>query len=247
MKASRHKIRGIDILYEDAAIIVVNKAEGILTEETRKGEAFTAEKAINNYIRKGQLRSSKRVWLVHRLDRDTSGILIFAKSEDFREKLAEVWHTDVVKTYLAAAWGFPQKEHDTLAGYLYEDKNLFVRQISVADAGKLSPDEFAKLKYAETEFTVIGKNREMSLLKINLHTGRRNQIRVQLAGIGHPLVGDKKYCPASMKFNGRMCLHAISIDFPHPATGKPMHFETEPPSVFRALFHADVKHPESVK
>lgn len=236
MNSSRHKIRGIDILYEDSSIIVVEKAEGILTEETRKGETFTAENALNNYLRKGQARSSKRVWLVHRLDRDTSGILIFAKNELIREKLADVWHTAVVKTYIAAVWGCPENDTGTLCGYLYEDRNLFVRQLSVNEAKKLSPSDFALLKYAETEYEVTARNRNMSLLKIHLHTGRRNQIRVQFASIGHPLVGDRKYGPHSPPFKERMCLHAISIDFPHPVTGKPMHFETAVPRVFQKLF-----------
>lgn len=229
MKHLSHKIRGIDILYEDNDIIVVNKEHGILTEETRKGELFTAENALNNYVRKGQARSSKRVWLVHRLDRDTSGLLIFAKSEFVRESLQAVWHEKVEKIYIAAVWGTPPAKSGTLTGYLYEDKNLFVRQLS-------SPDERFLTKFAQTDYEVIADDHGMTLVKVRLHTGRRNQIRVQFADIGCPLVGDSKYGPHAKPFRERMCLHAYSLTFPHPVTGKQLSFTTDIPQVFIKLF-----------
>lgn len=232
-----HKIRGIDILFEDECLIVVNKDCGILTEETRRHEPFTAENAINTYIRKGQLRSSKRVFLVHRLDRETSGVLIFAKDELTREKLQAVWHEKVEKTYLAALWGTPSPENGSLTGYLYEDKNLFVRQVPSPDSPLRNPSPGTVApKFAKTDYEVIAEHRGLSLVKVHLCTGRRNQIRVQFACAGHPIVGDDKYGQSMRPFKDRLCLHSLSISFPHPKTGRQLFIETPVPAVFPRLF-----------
>lgn len=231
-----HSIRGITILHEDRDVLVVNKAEGILTEATKKHELFTAENALNNYIRKGQQRSSKHLFLVHRLDRETSGILLFAKNEVAAEYLKSVWHSKVSKTYLAATWGTPSPNAGTLSSYLYEDHDLFVRNIPIDQIKKIPPAIAAHAKFSQTSYKTISTNNRMALLEVHLQTGRRNQIRVQFAAINHPLVGDPKYGKNAPPFKGRMLLHASSLSFPHPHTQKPLSFIAPTPSLFYKLF-----------
>lgn len=223
----------IGILYEDRDLIVIDKPAGLLTEQTRRKETLTLENAVNFHIRKGQSRSSRHVWLVHRLDRDTSGVIVFAKTEEACDFLKSVWHESVTKKYLAAVWGVPDPKSGSLEGYLLEDKNLYVRQIL-----KPKPDEIASgvVKFARTDYETIAVKHDMALVSARLHTGRRNQIRVQFAAVGHPLVGDLKYGPNARPFRERMCLHAQSIEFPHPVTRKQMKFTSPTPDVFTRLF-----------
>lgn len=223
-RRSRHRPFGLEILYEDDDLIVVDKMAGLLTEETRRGESRTAERILDDYVRKGCYRSSRRVWLVHRLDRDTSGVLIFAKSEAIREALQENW-PDVVKNYLAVVWGHLEEPSGVLTGYLYEDDAFFVHQTQDERGGK----------FARTDYELLAERGAMSLVRIRLHTGRKNQIRVQFAASGHPVVGDAKYGPRARPFRERLCLHAKSISFTHPATGKRLFFETPTPPVFTRL------------
>lgn len=237
MKRQSHLPRGIALLHEDGDLLVVDKAPGILTEPTRKGEAFTVQGVLDTYVRKGQARSSKRVWPVHRLDRETSGVLVFAKSPDMRERLQAVWHTAVEKTYLAVVWNRPPEPAGNLAGYLYEDADLYVRPLPVDDApASRARRERLGAKYAETAYEVLDTRAGKTLVRVRLLTGRRNQIRVQFADIGCPLVGDAKYGPDAPPFRARLCLHALSIAFPHPATGARLLFRAEIPDVFLRLF-----------
>lgn len=224
-RRSRHRPFGLEILYEDDDLLVVDKMAGLLTEETRKGESRTAENVLNDYVRKGCYRSSRRVWLVHRLDRDTSGVLIFAKSEAARDILQENW-PDVVKVYLAVVWGHLKNPKDVLTGYLYEDDAFFVHQSRNERDGK----------FARTDYETLAEKDGMTFVRIRLHTGRKNQIRVQFAAIGHPVVGDVKYGRRAKPFRERLCLHAKSISFSHPRTGKRLYFETPTPPVFERLF-----------
>ena len=239
MKRRDHTIRGVRILYEDEALIVVDKEPGILTEATRRGEAFTVQNALDIHVRKGQSRSSRRVWPVNRLDRETSGVLLFAKSLETREALQAVWHTEVGKTSLAIARGRPPAASGTFHGHLYEDRDLFVRQLP-ADDTPATRERIARLgaKYAETDYEVLAERAGMTLVRVRLKTGRRNQIRVQFADAGCPLVGDPKYGTADKSSRERLCLHALSLSFPHPATGRRLTFRTEVPPVFSRLFPA---------
>lgn len=228
-KRSRHRPAGLEILYEDDDLIVVDKTAGLLTEATRKGEARTAENILDDYVRKGCRRSSRRVWLVHRLDRDTSGVLLFAKSEEARDILRENW-PGVVKIYLAAVWGHLREPSGVLTGYLYEDDAFFVHQTRDERGGK----------FARTDYEALSERNGMTLVRVRLHTGRKNQIRVQFAAIGHPVVGDGKYGRHARPFRERLCLHAKSISFPHPRTGERLFFETPSPGVFDRLFPGGV-------
>ena len=232
--SQRRRLHGLSILHEDDAVIVVVKDAGLLTEATRKHDSFTAENALNLYLRKGQARSRRHVWLVHRLDRDTSGVMVFAKTEEACEFLKERWHEAVVKKYLAVTAVVPSPPAGVLRGWLREDRDLFVRQLPFAAVHGEREARAQGLKYAETEYETLRCKNGRALVLATLHTGRRNQIRVQFADAGWPILGDTKYGDRRGKGTGarRLMLHALSISFPHPATGERMEFRAPPPGEF---------------
>ncbi len=215
--------KGLAILYEDKDIIVVDKPEGLLTVATEREKARTAQSILTDYIRMGCGRSRKRVYVVHRLDRDTSGVLIFAKSEEAMLRLKEQWK-QTEKKYLAVVHGRCEKNSGTITSYLAEDKAYNVYSTSDRTKGKLS----------QTFYTVLRRTKHFSLLEIILLTGRKNQIRVHLAGIGHPIVGDTKYGQEHDE-QPRMALHARSISFKQPFTGVQLAFQSEVPPFFTKL------------
>lgn len=219
----KHRPRGLEILHEDRDLFVVCKEAGVLTTETRRGEEHTAESALNDYVRKGCARSSKHVWLVHRLDRETSGVMLFAKTEEAQQALKDNWKA-TEKLYLAAVRGHLKEKSGVLSSYLAENEDQFV--FSVVDP--------AKGKLAQTAYAVIKETPALSFLKIRLLTGRKNQIRVQFAERGHPVAGDPKYARKD-PFRERLCLHAKSIAFDHPHSGKRLFFDTPVPEVFSRL------------
>ena len=224
--SKRHLPKSFEILYEDEDIIVVDKPPGLLTMATDKGTTRTVYFYLTDYVRKGNSRSRKRIFIVHRLDRDASGILVFAKNETAKFRLQSQWQ-EVTKKYLAVVHGRFKKRSDTIRSYLTENRAFIV--YSTPDA--------AKGKLALTGYTVLKETAHLSFLEINLLTGRKHQIRVHLAEIGHPIVGDKKY---GKKFKGhtRLALHAFSITFRHPTTGKMIAFETKMPEFFGKLVGA---------
>lgn len=219
----RHRPRGLDILHEDRDLFVVNKAPGVLTTGTRRDEAFTAENVLNDYLRKGCARSNKHVYLVHRLDRETSGVLLFAKTEEAQQTLKDNWKS-TEKLYLAAVRGHLEQKSGVLSSYLAENEDLYVFSTDDPSQGKLS----------QTAYAVIKEVPGLSLVKIRLLTGRKNQIRVHFAEAGHPVVGDPKYA-RNDPFRERLCLHAKSIAFNHPYTGKRLFFDTPMPAAFSRL------------
>lgn len=223
-RSGKHAPRGIEILHEDRDLFVVCKAVGVLSTGTRRDEAFTAENVLSNYLRKGCARSTKHVYLVHRLDRETSGVMLFAKSEEAQQRLKDNWSNNE-KIYYAALWGNLKEKKGMLTSYLAEDDDLFVYSVKDPSQGKLS----------QTAYEVVAENPTMSLVKINLLTGRKNQIRVQFAESGHSLVGDPKY-GRNETFRERLCLHAKSIAFDHPYSGKRLSFDTPLPQTFLRLF-----------
>lgn len=220
----KHAPRGVEILHEDRDIFVVCKAVGVLSTGTRQDEAFTAENVLSHYLRKGCSRSNKQVYLVHRLDRETSGIMLFAKTEEAQQRLKDNWSNNE-KIYYAALRGHLKAKQGTLTSYLAEGENLFVYSVKDPTQGKRS----------QTAYEVVAENATMSLVKINLLTGRKNQIRVQFSEIGHPVVGDPKY-GRNDPFRERLCLHAKSIAFDHPYSGKRLSFDTPLPQTFLRLF-----------
>ncbi len=219
----RHRPRGVEILHDDRDLYVVNKHPGVLTTSTRRGEAATAENAMSNYLRKGDARSRKHVFLVHRLDRETSGVLLFAKSFQAQQTLKDNW-ASTEKLYLAAVRGRLKERCGIFASYLAEDDEMYVHSVADARRGKFS----------QTAYAVIGECGGVSLVKIRLLSGRKNQIRVQFAENGLPVLGDAKY-GAGDSFRQRLCLHAKSIAFHHPHNGRRLFFDTPIPDVFRMI------------
>lgn len=219
----RYRPRDLDILHEDRDILVVNKEPGLLTVSYRRDASRTAERILNNYLRKGNPRSDLRVYVVHRLDRETSGLLVFAKSSAAQLRLKDHWK-QVEKKYLAAVHGRVSPASGLLSSHLAEDDDQYVHSVDDPGEGRL----------AQTRYTVIKEFRNMSILKIDLLTGRKNQIRVHFAERGHPVVGDPKY-GRSETSDGRMALHAKTLAFPHPFRGERMVVDTGIPEFFQRL------------
>jgi RluA family pseudouridine synthase len=218
--------KGLAILYEDKDILVVDKPAGLLTVATEREKSRTAHSILTDYIRTGCGRSKKRIFVVHRLDRDTSGTLIFAKSEEAMLRMKAQWK-QTEKKYLAVVHGRCEKSSGTIESYLAEDNAYNVYSTSDRTKGRLS----------RTAYTVLRKTKSFSLLEVVLLTGRKNQIRVHLAGIGHPIVGDAKYGKENDR-QPRMALHARSISFKHPFSGRQLTFKSEVPAIFSALVGA---------
>ena len=217
MKRGTHiRLRGIRILHEDADVIVVEKAAGILTQETRRGDEYSVEGALTDYVRKGQWKSSKRVYLVHRLDRETSGVMMVAKSEAVMDWFRERWNEVTSKIYLARVEGKLAAAEGVFESYLREDENFFVRSVKNEKYGK----------FARTEWKVL--DAETSLVEVTLKSGRKNQIRVHFSEAGHPVVGDSKYGKAPRR--ATLCLHAWKLAFQHPHTKEQLSFEAPPPA-----------------
>lgn len=231
MIKSKIKIRtkyvpaGIKILYEDRDIIVIDKSSGLLSVKTNYEAEKTAHQLLTNYVRKGNPKAKVKLFVVHRLDRETSGVLIFAKSLEIREKFAKQWK-NVEKKYMAIVYGNLTEKSGILASYLAEADDYKVRSVKNPQDGRL----------ARTQYKVIDASKNYSLLEIDLLTGKKNQIRVQFSDIGHPIVGDKKY-RANAK--GRLALHAFSIKFKHPFNNQEMTFKTKIPEYFMTYFKLD--------
>ncbi len=213
---------GLVILYEDKDLLVVDKPAGLLAVATERERDRTAHSLLTDYIRTGCGRSRKRLFIVHRLDRDTSGTLIYAKSEEAMLRLKERWKENE-KRYLAIVHGAPEKSSGTIYTYLAEDRDYNVYSTTDSEKGRLS----------HTEYKVLKVTKGLSLLEVYLLTGRKNQIRVHLAGIGHPIVGDIKY--GKEDGQPRMALHSRSISFRHPMNNKQLFFESEVPQFFVAM------------
>jgi len=228
-------IRGIKIIFEDNDLIVLEKSVGLLTCETRRGGEYTVESALTDYVRKGQSKSRRQVYLVHRLDRETSGVMMVAKSEEVQEYFRSNWNEITEKTYLARVVGKMDSEHGVFESYLVEDpRSLKVHSVPSAQS--------ANAKFARTEWRVLPDPLAglrayggTTLVEARLHSGRKNQIRVHFAEAGHPVLGDAKYFapgeqpPRSAKHGMRLCLHSLSLAFVHPRTGERMEFSSAAP------------------
>jgi RluA family pseudouridine synthase len=226
---TRHQPKGLTILYEDQDIIVIDKPAGLLTMGTERDKSRTALSILNDYIRKGNAKSRNRLYIVHRLDRDSSGILIFAKSEQAKLYLQENW-TETEKKYLTVVYGQLTPREGVISSYLTENSAYVVYSTSDPASGKLSRTEYITLKEANG----------FSLLQINLLTGRKHQIRVHLSEKGHPIAGDKKYGKEGDGYKW-LALHAQSIIFTHPVTRKRLAFATEIPAYIVRLMGNRVK------
>ena len=224
MDKKKPKKKKLDIIYEDKELIVVNKPTKKLCVSTEKQKEHTLYSEVSTYVKKQNPKN--KIFIVHRLDRDTSGIVLFAKNEILKRKLQDNWDKLAsVREYVAIVDKVPKKQKDTLKDYLKESKSLEVFVTDDTKNGKL----------AITDYEAINKNRVYSMLKINIHTGRKNQIRVQLANIGHPIVGDKKYKSRNNPL-GRLALHATKLEIIHPVSKKLMVFESKIPNSFTKMF-----------
>jgi RluA family pseudouridine synthase len=221
--AAKHQPKGLSVLYEDDAVIVIEKPCGLLTMGTDRDKSRTVHAILNDYVRKGNARSRNRVFIVHRLDRDTSGILILAKSESAKIFLQGHWQ-ETDKRYLAVVAGSLSPKSGTISSYLAENSALNVYSTPDPALGKLSHTEYATLKEA----------RGLSLLEIHLLSGRKHQIRVHLSEKGHPVVGDRKYGKGGDSY-GTLALHARSLSFTHPVSGERLTFATGIPDFFTRL------------
>ena len=215
--------RGLSVLYEDQDILVVDKINGLLTVSTERIKENTAYYLLNKYVRKGVQKSKNRIFIVHRLDRDTSGILIFAKNENAKRYLQDEWPKFQKKYYAVVHGTLPEKE-GVITSYLAE--NSIHKMYSV--------DDPQRGKFAKTGYKVLRESKKYSLLEVDLLTGRKNQIRVHFSEKGCPVVGDKMY---GKKEEGikRLTLHAVSITILHPHTKEGMTFEAKVPVYFESL------------
>jgi len=221
----KHHPKGLAILYEDRDILVVDKRSGLLTVSNEKVRENTAFYLLNQYVRKGNQKSRNRVFIVHRLDRDTSGILVFAKNFNAKRYLQEEWH-GFKKTYYAVVHGTLQEKEGVITSYLAENR---AHQM-------YSVDDPKKGERAMTGYKVLKESKKHSLLEIDLLTGKKNQIRVHFSEKGCPVVGDKKYGKKKAGIP-RLALHALAITILHPHTKKKLTFKTGVPDYFTSLLN----------
>jgi len=213
-------IDGLRVLYEDSHLIVIVKPSGLLSVAANFEKSKTAHAILKNHFR------PRKVYVIHRLDQDTSGVMLYAFSEKAYEKLKTIFADhDIVREYIAIIEGHLPTPKGKWESYLYEDESYYVRTTSDPERGRL----------AITHYEVLDTNRSFSLVKFTLETGRKNQIRVQSKAAGHPIYGDQKYgtfgSPAK-----RLFLHAQGLAFKHPITGKEMVFESPLPQEFKRHF-----------
>ena len=217
------KSRYVNIVYEDRWIIVVEKNIGILSMAAGHS-SLNVKSVLDDYFHKS--RQKCRAHVVHRLDRDTSGLMVYAKDMDTEQILEHNWH-DIVydRRYVAVVSGEMENDECTIANWLKDNKAYITYSSPVDNGGK----------YAVTHFRVIDRTTEHSLVEYKLETGRKNQIRVHSADMGHPVCGDVKYGNGDDPVH-RLCLHAYVLCFTHPVTHERMEFETQIPAAFRRLF-----------
>ena len=223
------------VIYEDNALIVVEKKNGLLTVPYNpKSSEMTAYSILKDYVRKQSNRNT--VHVVHRLDRETSGVLVFAKSAELQEYMRTYWKQLVTRrTYVALVEGHLEKKEGTITSWLTEDNQTAMVYSSDKDNG----GQKAITNYKVLKATTIGEgDQEMniSLVELNLETGRTNQIRVHMQSIGHPIIGDRKYGHGNEYSPiDRLCLHARTLEFIHPMTEKKVRFEAPLPKEFKVV------------
>lgn len=222
-KNDQFKSRFLKIVYEDKYIVVIEKNIGILSMAAGHS-SLNVKSILDDYFHRTRQRCTAHV--VHRLDRDTSGLMIYAKDIQTEQELEHAWH-DIVydRRYVAVVSGEMEDDEGTIANWLKDNKNYVTYSSPVDNGGK----------YAVTHFHVLDRSVDHSLVEYRLETGRKNQIRVHSADMGHPVCGDVKYGNGDDPV-GRLCLHAYVLCFYHPVTHERMEFETMIPSLFKKLF-----------
>lgn len=222
------KSQFVKIIYEDQDIIVIEKSPGILSMGTSQ-HVFCVKTILDDYFHK--CHSKSRAHVVHRLDRETSGVMVYAKNIEAEQILERNWHDIVTdRRYIAVLSGKMEEEHGTIANWLKDNKAYITYSSPIDNGGK----------YAITHFHTIQTNEHFSLVEFKLETGRKNQIRVHCLDMGHPVCGDIKYGDGNDPIK-RLCLHAFRLNFYHPITGEPLSFETPIPKSFVKIFEPNFK------
>lgn len=210
----------IKILFEDAFLVVVEKESGLLSIATAGEKERTAYSLLSQHVK--QADAHNRIFVVHRLDRETSGVMMFAKSQRIQEELQKNWQSTVLeRSYIALVEGVVEKTEGTIQSWLKESSVYKIHSSQSANNGQL----------AITHYKLLKQNKQYSLLKVDLETGRKNQIRVHMQEIGHPVAGDKKY-GASTNPLQRLGLHASILAFQHPVSREVLKFESAVPRKF---------------
>ncbi|CAM3682850.1 RluA family pseudouridine synthase [Cohnella lubricantis] len=219
---------GLSILYEDDDLVVIQKDAGLLSiSAPHEPDAITAYRQLMEHVR--QDNPTSRIFVVHRLDRDTSGVMMFAKSEKVQQALQNDWQEAVQeRSYIALVEGTLRQAEGKIESWLKESKTLKMYSSQRPDDGQ----------HAVTHYKTLQTGNGYSLLEVRLETGRKNQIRVHMQDIGHPIVGDKKYGSRSRAI-GRLGLHANVLSFVHPTTGKTLRFESPIPKALLRPFQRD--------
>ncbi len=212
---------GVNVVYEDDALVVLDKPSGLLTVATESEKLDTAFARLSAYLKAWR---AGRPFVVHRLDRDTSGLLLFARAAVVRDRLQADW-AFMRKTYLAVVEGVPRPAEGVVEGYLAEGRDLRVRQVHSAQSGG---------RWAVTRYRVVHTRGRYTLVEVDLETGRKHQIRAHLAGLGCPVVGDTVYGAATDPAR-RLGLHAWRLAFGHPVTGRRVELESPLPDKLRRL------------
>lgn len=222
-RSSELTSRFVKILYEDKHIVVIEKAAGILSMANGVGQ-FCVKQVLDDYFNKRHFKCHAHV--VHRLDRETSGLMIYAKSIEAAQALERDWHSIVYdRRYVALLCGEMEQEGGTVKSWLKDNKAFVTYSSPIDNGGKL----------AITHYRRICKGSGLTLCELKLETGRKNQIRVHMADLGLPVAGDEKYGGFNTRA-GRLCLHAFRLRFYHPITGEALEFETPFPCEFTAFF-----------
>jgi 23S rRNA pseudouridine1911/1915/1917 synthase len=221
----------VKLLYEDRWIVVIEKSAGILSMGSTTSQ-FCVKSVLDQYFKSKHLKCTAHV--VHRLDRDTSGIMVYAKDMETEQILEDNWHEIVTdRRYVAVVSGRMEQDRGDVESWL-KDNSAYITFSSPTDNGG---------KYALTHFHTLKRNDLFSLVDCKLETGRKNQIRVHMQDLGHPIIGDVKYGNGVNPI-GRLGLHAYRLFFQHPMTGEPMQFETPFPADFRKLFDTPKESPQ---
>ena len=212
------------IVYEDRWVVVVDKQQGVLSMPVGAG-SLNMKTLLDRHFTETRQRCTAHV--VHRLDARTSGLMVYAKSVDVQQQMTADWHSTIIdRRYVAVVEGVMEEPQGKVESWLHDTDRMVVVSSPVDDGGK----------WAATEWELIEQAPERSLLFLHLLTGRKNQIRVHMADIGHPVVGDGKYGHQDDP-GMRMCLHAFRLAFHHPVTGEPLVFETPIPRYFGTALH----------
>ena len=230
------------IIYEDDALIVVEKKNGLLTVPYNpKSSEMTVLSILKDYVKKQSRKAN--VYVVHRLDRETSGVLVFAKSPELQEYMRTYWRQLVSKrTYVALVEGRLEKKEGTITSWLTEDQQtLMVYSSQTDNGGQKAITHYKVVKESAMPSAEQDLATEYSLVELNLETGRTNQIRVHMQSIGHPVVGDRKYGNGNESSPvDRLCLHAKVLEFIHPMTEKKVRFEAAAPKEMLRMFNSSL-------